>query len=457
MARGDGHAPSTRRPSSSTLATPLGGFLEAATQPIAPAPPARRRRPGRPARRSVRATSGRLRLVPGHGPRCRPRGPGAGRPGRRRTGRRRARRRHAGPDGFARDAGAVAAGRRADAVSRRHRVPLLRRRRGPRRGLRCRRARRGLGLAPADAAALADDARRRASSATRPRRSSAVILNLRAGAPGVPRRRGPAGAPRRDRPRRASSGRVLARSATRADSPIPPTSWAFDAATSVPVDFDPEAARAGLVAAGWKEAESGGWIAKGQSEALTIELLSPEESANPASFAVAEAVAADWRAIGLTVVHTPLTADRARRRPPPGGGVLGGRRRHGHRPRPGPLPAPRLEPGDRRAARTSPGSRTRPSTRSSSAARAPGTDEARKAAYVALQARLATGVYLLPIAFRDEVVVVRDTLRGPRHPAHREPRGPILGCANMAPRRRPVSTREPARWVRAEVAERQTR
>jgi len=33
---------------------------------------------------------------------------------------------------------------------------------------------------------------------------------------------------------------------------------------------------------------------------------------------------------------------------------------------------------------------------------------------VALQAQLATGVYLLPIAFRDEVVVVRDTLQGPQ-------------------------------------------
>ena len=39
--------------------------------------------------------------------------------------------------------------------------------------------------------------------------------------------------------------------------------------------------------------------------------------------------------------------------------------------------------------------------------------EARIAAYSKLQARLATGRYVLPLAFADEVVVARDTLEGP--------------------------------------------
>ena len=43
------------------------------------------------------------------------------------------------------------------------------------------------------------------------------------------------------------------------------------------------------------------------------------------------------------------------------------------------------------------------------AARAPGTPEARLAAYAALQVQLAKGRYLLPLAFQDEVV------GGPRH------------------------------------------
>ncbi len=46
-------------------------------------------------------------------------------------------------------------------------------------------------------------------------------------------------------------------------------------------------------------------------------------------------------------------------------------------------------------------------------ARAPGTLEARKAAFSKLQTRLADKNYLLPIAFRDELVVLRDRVVGP--------------------------------------------
>ena len=47
------------------------------------------------------------------------------------------------------------------------------------------------------------------------------------------------------------------------------------------------------------------------------------------------------------------------------------------------------------------------------AARAPGGEVERKAAYKALQEQLAKGRYALPLAFPDEVVVARDTLQGP--------------------------------------------
>ena len=47
------------------------------------------------------------------------------------------------------------------------------------------------------------------------------------------------------------------------------------------------------------------------------------------------------------------------------------------------------------------------------AARGPGTEAARMAAYSALQVALAKGRYLLPLAFADESIVVRDTLEGP--------------------------------------------
>jgi ABC-type oligopeptide transport system substrate-binding subunit len=47
------------------------------------------------------------------------------------------------------------------------------------------------------------------------------------------------------------------------------------------------------------------------------------------------------------------------------------------------------------------------------AARAPGTDKVRTAAYAALQAFLDQRQYVLPIAFRDELFVARGTLDGP--------------------------------------------
>ena len=47
------------------------------------------------------------------------------------------------------------------------------------------------------------------------------------------------------------------------------------------------------------------------------------------------------------------------------------------------------------------------------AARAPGTDAERAAAYSALEKRLAAGRYVLPLAFADESIVVRKTLQGP--------------------------------------------
>ena len=77
------------------------------------------------------------------------------------------------------------------------------------------------------------------------------------------------------------------------------------------------------------------------------------------------------------------------------------------------------------------------------AARKPGDAEARKAAYTALQTQLAAGQYLLPIAFADEVVVARNARSGRGRPASRRPVGSFLGRANMAPRERPVSTCKP--------------
>ena len=206
---------------------------------------------------------------------------------------------------------------------------------------------------------------------------------------------------------------VLAGYAGRADSLIPPTSWVFDAAASPPVAHDAKAAADALVAAGWKRVNNGSWIPKGASEPLVIDLLSPEAAANPAAYAVADAIAADWRALGLTVTRHALPADQ----------LLG----------------EHLQVGDFSAAVIATGIGLDPdvypllaSTQVTasgsnfsglqdpaldkllSRARAPGADDVRLAAYAELQAKLQAGTYVLPIAFRDVVVVVRDGVSGPQ-------------------------------------------
>jgi peptide/nickel transport system substrate-binding protein len=199
--------------------------------------------------------------------------------------------------------------------------------------------------------------------------------------------------------------------AATATGPIPPVSPLFDASADPVVAFDRTASRKSLRAADWTR-EDDGWHLPGAKKPLAIEVLSPTQAANAGLFAAAEAVVRDWKAMGLAVTHVPL---------PPGEFVTD-----------------RLAIGDFQVAVADVTVGLDPDlypllassqtlTGGSNVmgvqdpvlddllvkARAPGTDEARATAYGALQKRLATGRYLLPLAFADEVVVVHDTVQGP--------------------------------------------
>jgi peptide/nickel transport system substrate-binding protein len=204
---------------------------------------------------------------------------------------------------------------------------------------------------------------------------------------------------------------AIAGLAVRADSIIPPTSTFFDLQANPPVAYDAAAAQAALKKAGWKQS-AGSWVPTGAKAPLSIEVLCPEESANPVAYAVAASVVADWRAIGINAHQTPLPADE-----------LLGTRLH-----PGGFQAavvplvigldpdlyPLLASTQTRTGGANVSGLQDPSLDTLlSAARAPGSDAQRQAAYAALQARLTAGVYILPIAFRDEYVVLRDTVSGP--------------------------------------------
>jgi peptide/nickel transport system substrate-binding protein len=195
-----------------------------------------------------------------------------------------------------------------------------------------------------------------------------------------------------------------------ADSLIPPSSPMFDA-SGTPVAFDPTAARAALTAAGWKSTSTG-WIPKGSREPLVIELLSPEETANPVAYAAAKAVADGWKAIGMAVRQVPLPAVE----------LIGDRLVRGEF-QVAVLPfAIGLDPDvypllaasqTRTGGSNVIGLQDPDLDKLLVAARTPVAEDARIAAYKALQARLRERTYLLPLAFRDEYVVLRDTVVGP--------------------------------------------
>ena len=204
---------------------------------------------------------------------------------------------------------------------------------------------------------------------------------------------------------------VLHGTGTRADSPIPPSSWAFDPKASKPVRYDLKAAAAALKASGWKRLAAG-WAAPGSKKAYRIELIAPDAASNPNAMAVAEAIADEWRAFGFTVEVTGL---------PPAEFV-------GDRLRTGNFQAaavdvtigldPDLYPLFASTQVVEGGSNVTgiqdvALDHDLTAARAPGTLDQRKRAFATLQARLADRQYLLPIYFRDELVVVADRVIGP--------------------------------------------
>jgi peptide/nickel transport system substrate-binding protein len=204
---------------------------------------------------------------------------------------------------------------------------------------------------------------------------------------------------------------VYASAAAAAPGPIPPSSPLFDPAAEPPIDLSIDAATKALKKAGWTKKDDG-WYPPGAKAPLTIEVLSPEMAANPAAYGAADAVVAGWKVLGLGATHVAL---------PPAEFVTD-----------------RLTPGKFAAAVTDvtigldpdlypllASSQTRTGGSNIAgvqdpaldallkAARAPGTPADRYKAYSALQTQLGKGRYLLPLAFQDETVVLRDTVSGP--------------------------------------------
>ncbi|HUQ78412.1 MAG TPA: peptide ABC transporter substrate-binding protein [Patescibacteria group bacterium] len=266
------------------------------------------------------------------------------------------------------------------------------------------------GLDPAAAAELADAAGAR--TVRNPSTTlTAIILNLRPAQPAFadPRTRAALlGAIDRERIVAVAYGGL----AMRADGLVPASSWAFDAAAGPRVTRDLKAATKALTDAGWTKAKDGWRRTATDKQPQTLELLVADRALNPVHFAIASQAAADWKALGFSVdvvERDPavLATDHLRT----GDFELAlVEIAIGHDPDLYPLLA---SSQTRTGGANVIGLQDPALDELLLAARAPGTEAARIAAYVALQARLAGGVYLLPIAWPDEAVVVTDRVVGP--------------------------------------------
>ena len=211
-----------------------------------------------------------------------------------------------------------------------------------------------------------------------------------------------------DRP--AMINAVLGGLGSQADSPIPPSSWAFDPAASAPVAASQAAAATALKAAGWTKGADG-WIAPKAKAPYSFDLLSPDEASNPIAWATAEMAARQWQAFGLKVDHVALDpADFVAKL---GAGAF--------------VAAlvdvnlgmdPDLYPLFASTQAVSGGANItgiQDSTLDARlvAARAPGSDAARRAAYSTLQAALVANPPMLPLFFQDDPVVLGSRVDGP--------------------------------------------
>jgi peptide/nickel transport system substrate-binding protein len=238
---------------------------------------------------------------------------------------------------------------------------------------------------------------------------TAITFNLR-----TPR--GPFADPRTRRALLAAVNRpdmvndLLQGAGARADTPIPPSSWAYDATAAPEVVYDRSAAARGLREAGWRR-PARAWIPPGATKPLAVALLTPERTANAIAFAAATRVAAAWTSLGLATTVEAL---------PPGEFV--------DRLRAGtfvaaivdvnmgldPDPYPILASTQARESGANVSGIQNPVLDAALvAARAPGSLAARTKAYSALQKVLGTLQPMPTLFFRDSVLVAGRELIGP--------------------------------------------
>jgi peptide/nickel transport system substrate-binding protein len=210
--------------------------------------------------------------------------------------------------------------------------------------------------------------------------------------------------------RRALIASILGGAGVRADTPIPPSSWAYDEKAAPEVSYDRSAAAKGLRDAGWKRSGDA-WLPPGATKPLEVTILAPQRSANPIAQAAAARVAAAWTSIGLAATVRELA---------PGDFVARLRKgdyqvaivdvNMGLDPDPYPILASTQA---REGGANVSGIQEATLDAALVAARAPGSMASRKRAYHNLQALLGTLQPMPALFFRDSVLVAGSGLAGP--------------------------------------------
>jgi peptide/nickel transport system substrate-binding protein len=203
---------------------------------------------------------------------------------------------------------------------------------------------------------------------------------------------------------------LLGGAGSRAETPIPPSSWAYDAKAAPAIIYDRAAASKGLTDAGWRRVNKA-WIPPGAKKPLAVTLLAPERAANAITYGAATRVAAAWTSLGLATIVEAL---------PPG--ELVDRLRTadftaavidvnmGLDPDPYPiLASSQVRSGGANIS----GIQDAVLDKALVAARAPGSTAARLKAYSALQKLLGSLQPMPTLFFRDSVFMVGPGLAGP--------------------------------------------
>ncbi len=86
----------------------------------------------------------------------------------------------------------------------------------------------------------------------------------------------------------------------RADTLIPPASWAYVKTAAKAVEYSTTHAAQQLKAAGWRKV-NGHWHPPGSKNIFLIELITTTKAANPITWGAAQFVARSWRSFGITV------------------------------------------------------------------------------------------------------------------------------------------------------------